>query len=290
MGARIRAAVLVLALLVLGAIGSPASATALAAGPSWQLVAQDDFHGGLAPHWTAYQGRPACCAETDWDSGQVSEHDGRMTLTSVRRAGGWVTGGVSAAGWPAAVRTYGKYIARVRVDRGSGISAVALLWPQSGQWPPELDYYELSGVDGDRTSETATDHRAGDNAQLRSTFHGDLTQWHTVGLIWLPNEIRYFVDGHQTGQVTDPSYIPHQPMWPAFQMQVGATGQYDAGQVSGAETGPVTMQISGFAVYAPVSGVVTPGSTGSGWWWLWTVGAGVLLIVVTAVLIARRRG
>jgi beta-glucanase (GH16 family) len=267
----------VLAVLTMLAWSGLAGLPAVAASQQWQLVAQDNFTGPLAPHWSVYQGSPACCQATTWATSQVTEKDGRLVLSSVKQDGQWITGGISAAGWPAMVRTYGKYVARVRVDRGAGISAVALLWPKSNVWPPEIDYYELSGLDADRTQETQTVHRGPNDAKLRSVYQGDLTQWHTVSVEWLPNSISYFVDNRLTGRVTNTAYIPHQPMWPAFQMQIQ---QNAAGQSIATATGPVRMYVNWFAVYAPVSPTpAAPPATSSGSV-LWTVLAVLAVVVV----------
>ena len=274
------------AMLLLGGSSLTGLPVAVAATTQqWQLVAKDDFNGSLAPHWSVYQGSPSCCQATTWATSQVAEQDGRLVLSTVRKDGKWISGGVSAAGWPAMVRTYGKYVARVRVDKGAGVSAVALLWPKSNVWPPEIDYYELSGQDADRTQETQTVHRAPDQAQLRSVYQGDLTQWHTVSVEWLPNSLTYFVDNRLVGRVTNPSYIPHQPMWPAFQMQIQ---QNSAGQPLASGSGPVRMYVDWFAVYAPVSPAPPASSGWNAGSLLWTVLV-VLVVVGFALWLLRRR-
>lgn len=297
MPGRVPRSVLVVTLLVLSGLTgtAPVPAAEPPQAQRWTLVAEDQFSGSLAPHWSAYQGTPPCCHQTTWLAGQAVVRDGRLILTSTKRSDGtWVTGGVSAAGWPAAVRTYGKYVARVRTDRGTGVSAVALLWPLSNRWPPEIDYYELSGADGARTQETATVHRSGgDGGDLKrqSVYRGDLTRWHTVSLEWLPKSITYFVDDREIGRVTDPAFIPHQPMWPAFQMQVGATGAGGSSRVPVTATGPVSMAVDWFAVYAPMTAsAASPPGTGSSWWLGWaTVAGGVVLVLAAVWLLFRRR-
>jgi beta-glucanase (GH16 family) len=275
-------------LLVIALLGWLPIPPAAAAGQQWQLVAADDFSGSLAPHWSAYQGGPPCCTATIWRTSEVAVKDGRLVITAQRdRQGQWITGGVSAAGWPAAVRTYGKYVARIRVDRGQGISAVALLWPKSNRWPPEIDYYELSGTDGNRDQETATTHRAPDDAKARSVYRGDLTQWHTVSVEWLPKSITYFVDNKVLGRVTDPSYIPHEPMWPAFQMQIQ---QDDSGHATATATGPVHMYVDAFDIYAPVTPAPpgTPSNSG-GFPWIAVVLIVIVLLAGLLVVVRSRR-
>ena len=255
-----------------------------AAAQQWQLVAADDFSGSLAPHWSAYQGSPSCCQATTWKTSEVAVKDGRLVLTAQRdQQGQWIAGGVSAAGWPQAVRTYGKYVARIRVDRGQGISAVALLWPKSNKWPPEIDYYELSGADGDRNQETATTHRAPDDAKQQSVYQGDLTQWHTVSVEWLPNSITYFVDNTILGRVTDPTYIPHQPMWPAFQLQIQ---QDNAGRALATATAPAHLYVDAFDIYAPVT--PTPPASGNSGNSLWVAVVLIVIVLLAGLLVIVR--
>jgi len=254
----------------------------------WQLVSREDFAGPLAPHWTVYDGSPKCCLATVWSPELAQTRDGRLKLTATRQAdGAWLAAGAGAAGWPVMVRTYGKYVARIRMDRGEGVSAVALLWPKSNAWPPEIDYYEIAGTDGDRVRETATLHRAGDNAQTHSSYRGDLTQWHTITLEWLPGSITYFVDNTRTGQVTDSSYIPHEPMWPAFQLQID---QDKAGNPLISTTGPVSMWVDWFAVYAPAGdsiGTAPVEGRRPDWWAIAVLGA--LIAAFAGVIFVRRR-
>ena len=268
---------------VLCLLGVPANAAG-----QWQLVAMENFDGPLAPHWTAYDGSPKCCRATVWSPRLAQIQDGRLKLTATRQADGhWLAAGVGAAGWPVMVRTYGKYVIRVRMDRGEGVSAVALLWPKSNAWPPEIDYYEIAGTDGDRVRETATLHRAGDNAQTHSAYPGDLTQWHTVTVEWLPGSITYFVDNTETGKVTDRSYIPHQPMWPAFQLQID---QDNSGNPLASATGSVSMYVDWFAVYAPAADSIATSPVDSqppDWWAIALVGA--LLLGLASVIVVKVR-
>jgi beta-glucanase (GH16 family) len=250
---RIRALVAVGCLL----LGSTLTAAPAQAAQQWQLVAMDNFNSLNTKNWSVYDGTPSCCVATHWATSQVTTTDGMLKLTSTKQSNGsWLNGGLSAANWPAAVRTYGEYVARVRLDKGAGISAAALLWPVSDQWPPEIDFFEVGGDHGNRDQEFATEHRAPDNAQIQNIYNGDLTQWHTVAVQWLPDTIIFTVDGQQIGKINDRSYIPTQPMWPAFQMQVD---QNSSGQPTATATGSVSMYIDYLAVYAPATGTAAGG-------------------------------
>ena len=242
---------LLVALMLLGSTLPPT--------PGWQLVARDDFDGPLPAHWSAYDGDPSCCAATLWRPSQVTTEGGDLKVTSSRQAdGSWLSGGLSAAGWPAAVRTYGRYEARIRLDRGTGISGVALLWPVADHWPPEIDYFEVWGKDPGRGTDTMTAHRAGDNVQQAVVYHGDLSGWHTVAVDWLPTSIQYEVDGVVVGAVTDRSLIPAEPMWPAFQTHVELCRDV----CPNASTPPsVSLWVDWIAIYRPIGSPSTSNTT-----------------------------
>ena len=233
---------LLIVLMLLGALVPPV--------PGWQLVARDDFDGPLPAHWSAYDGDPTCCAATFWRPGQVTTQGGLLKVTSSRQPdGSWLSGGLSAAGWPDAVRTYGRYEARIKLDRGVGVSGVALLWPVANHWPPEIDYFEVWGKDPGRGTDTMTAHRAADNVQQAVVYHGDLSGWHTVAVDWLPESITYEVDGAVVGAVTDRSLIPAEPMWPAFQTHVELCQDVCP---NASTPSSVSLWIDSLAIYRPI--------------------------------------
>ncbi|MFI9382384.1 family 16 glycosylhydrolase [Kutzneria sp. NPDC052558] len=242
---------LLVALMLLGSTLPPAS--------GWQLVARDDFDGPLPAHWSAYDGDPTCCAATFWRPGQVTTEGGDLKVTSSRQAdGSWLSGGLSAAGWPDAVRTYGRYEARIRLDRGTGVSGVALLWPVADHWPPEIDYFEVWGKDPGRGTDTMTTHRAGDNVQQADVYHGDLSGWHTIAVDWLPTSIQYEMDGAVVGTVTDRSLIPTEPMWPAFQTHVELCRDVCP---NASTPSSVSLWVDWIAIYRPIGSPSTSTTT-----------------------------
>ncbi len=54
-----------------------------------------------------------------------------------------------------------------------------------------------------------------------STHAANYQAWHVVQVVWSPTTVRYLVDGRLIGGTTDPSMVPHQRMWPAFQVVTG---------------------------------------------------------------------
>ena len=59
------------------------------------------------------------------------------------KPGVFVTGEIGVTDTHA--QTYSKYLVRMRADKGNGISAIALLWPQANVWPPEIDFATTQG-------------------------------------------------------------------------------------------------------------------------------------------------
>jgi hypothetical protein len=104
--------------------GGPAGGSA-----RWQRVFFDDFNRGLrASRWGRYSGQPGGDPGGWWAPSHVVVRKGILNLRTYRDArfgGRWVSGGVSSA--RALRQKYGRYKVRLRMDRGKGVAAIALL-------------------------------------------------------------------------------------------------------------------------------------------------------------------
>ena len=163
------------------------------------------------------------------------------------KSGVFVTGGVGMT--DAHAQTYGKYLVRMRVDRGDGISAIALLWPQPDVWPPEVDFYEDGG---DRSSMSATLHcgsDGNDNCQVEKNLTGyDFSQWHTLGVEWTAGKLVYTIDSTIWATVTN-SRIPSIPMVLDLQSQSLECSQYNT-CFDSSTPAEVNMQVDWVVAYA----------------------------------------
>jgi beta-glucanase (GH16 family) len=217
----------------------------------WRRVFFDDFSRGLrSSRWGAYSGQPGGDPGGLWSPSHAVVANGVLNLETYRdsRYGGrWVSAGVSSA--PALKQTYGKYEVRVRVDGGKGVAFVALLWPSGNVWPPEIDFAENGGETSVRDHVTATLHYRSDNSQIQRTVHVDLTQWHTVGVQWLPGKLIYTIDGRQLAVVRSGA-VPHQPMELDLQTQAGTCGVSFAPCPDKQTPAHVNAQIKWVAAYA----------------------------------------
>lgn len=202
----------------------PADPAAMPVGdlPGWHQVFADDFdRTDLGPWWDAYDGQPAGDPRSLWQPDRVLLDGSTMTLRGERVAGGsdaqLTTGGVS--NWKVS-QTYGKWEVRARVDAGDDITYAFLLWPSSGDWPPEIDFLEDWG--GTRQAASAFLHYKTPTGRdkLQWDVRADFTQWHTFGVEWLPGQVTFTLDGRDWATYRG-AEVPDVPMWLAIQAQAG---------------------------------------------------------------------
>lgn len=214
--------------VLLGIAASLAAALPLSragARREWRAVFFDDFgHGLRSSKWGLYRGHPGGDPGGLWSPSHAVVSHGVLNLETYRdpRYGGrWVSAGVSSG--PGLRQTYGKYEVRLRVDPGSGISFVALLWPTGNQWPPEIDFAENGGESTARDHIAATLHYGADDSQVQRSLRLNLTRWHVLGVQWLPGKLVYTVDGRRWATVRS-AEVPRQPMEMDLQTQAGTCG------------------------------------------------------------------
>lgn len=221
----------------------------------WHQVFSDNFSGTTldTSKWVPWEGQPGGDSSGWWDPSHVVVGGCMLTLKGYRdtsvKPGIFVTGGVGMAGSHA--QTYGKYLVRMRADKGDGISAIALLWPQANVWPPEVDFYEDGG--GARTTMSATLHcgsNGDDSCQVEKDLSGyDFTQWHTFGVEWSPGKLVYTIDGTTWATVTD-SGVPSIPMTLDLQSQALDCSPYNT-CLDSSTPSEVDMQVAWVVAYTP---------------------------------------
>lgn len=65
-----------------------------------------------------------------------------------------------------------------------------------------------------------THHHDSGSPMSQTFIKGNFKKFHTITVEWTPSRLDYFPDGRLVKRERDTSKIPHQPMFPAFQMQV----------------------------------------------------------------------
>ncbi|GAA1917173.1 hypothetical protein GCM10009737_18300 [Nocardioides lentus] len=186
----------------------------------WRKVGTEPFNRLDTSRWGVFSGKPGCCADAEWSPSMAKVSNGQLKLHTAPRDGRWLSGGVGGWGWDTAVRQYGRWDARIKFDKGAGVSAAALLWPTGDSWPPELDFYEIFETWGQRDKMSVTTHYKGSRGEhLRSqkVVARDFSRWHVASVRWMPGRVAYFLDGRQIKVETQAARIPRGKMWVGFQ-------------------------------------------------------------------------
>jgi hypothetical protein len=225
--------------------------------PGWSLLYTQNFSGDSLPaNWGAYTGEPGGDPHGYWDPQNVSVSDGELHLSTTPdsdpdQSGAATSGGVAFYGEP---RVYGMYLVRMKADYEPGLqmSDIALLWPDDGTWPPEIDFFEDAG--GARNAYATFMHLgpAGDDCCITErTVQNNATDWHTYGVAWTANTITYTVDGKVFGVVNKSDLTGEAQWWPDIPMNLDLQSEnLESAQPKGSVE---TMTVDWVAEYAPSS-------------------------------------
>jgi beta-glucanase (GH16 family) len=180
--------------------------------------------------------------------------NGKLTLLGYKDpayGNRFVTAGVSTA--HGFVQTYGKYRVRFRMDAGRGIAHAIMLWPANNVWPPEIDFSEDNGVTP-RSLLTTTLHYSTptkSNVMVHRATPVDFSQWHTLGVEWMPGKVTYTLDSAIWSTVTDVN-VSNVPMALAMQTQAWSCGTNNwEACPDGTTPANVNMEIDWVVAYAP---------------------------------------
>lgn len=138
---------------------------------------------------------------------------------------------------------YGRYAIRFKADPVPGYKTAWLLWPDSYTWPRdgEIDFPEgnLNSTIG-----AFMHHQGATSGGDQDAFGSSVTytSWHTAVLEWLPNSVKFILDGKTIG--TSTSRIPNTSMHWVLQTET----QLGGGAPSSSAAGNV--QIDWVAIYA----------------------------------------
>ena len=104
----------------------------------------------------------------------------------------------------------------------------------------EIDVMEA--LDGDPSTAYITIHHAAINKSQGFTKVGtDLSDgFHTYGVDWEPGYVTWYLDGESVATCTNPSLIPHQPMYLIMNLAVGGNW---GGPPNGSTQFPATMDV-----------------------------------------------
>jgi licheninase len=146
----------------------------------------------------------------------ISFDDGSLTIT------GGPAGDSGGMAWlPGSL--YGRWETCIRSLPGSAsYHPVALLWPDSEQWPKdgEIDFMEISDAPRQLVTNTIH-HQTPDPAvtygpENQAAIPIDATQWHSWAVEWAPDHVSGYVDGTEWFRLT--ANIPSTPMHLCIQL------------------------------------------------------------------------
>ena len=210
-----------------------------------QRIFYRQFQLPLRPHtWTLYNGVPGCCPQSLWSPSHVVSKAGALriqTYKDPRYGGRWVSGGTSMARLVS--QTYGRWVVRLRMNRGKGVGMDVALRPNGGG--TVVDWIEESSDKGAaRRIETATLHYG--STRVHARVSADFTKWHTMTLAWVPGQITVRLDGRLWANYK--SHIPSTPMHLVMQTNVGSNG-FTGVMPDSTTPRKVALQIDYVAVY-----------------------------------------
>jgi beta-glucanase (GH16 family) len=171
-----------------------------------------------------------------------STHDGTLTITASPGSnpdGLWYnSGAISTLGDFS--QEYGYFEIRAQLPEGKGMWPGFWLLPTHHAWPPEIDILEAFGATNSRGEGGANQAHinaiSSDDGQSHGqwvTVPGSIySDYHTYGVDWEPDNITYYIDGQQVGQVKTPDDM-HTPMYMIANLAVGG----DWVESPGGETG-----------------------------------------------------
>ena len=204
----------------------------------WRLTFDDEFSGSKLDtrKWTASEGTFPNRSEPlqYFLPSAVSVGQGRLSLTAEQHSshGQEYTSGE--------IRTldkfcqlYGRLEVRCRFPVAAGTWSAVYLLPADDTWPPEIDACEFIGRDP--TKVYLTNHwkdEFGQHQQVNCDWRDPATDWgawHTYAVEWLPDSVRWYIDGVLRG--TDQGPASAVPMYIRINTSVGGgfAGEPQAG-------------------------------------------------------------
>ena len=142
-------------------------------------------------------------------------------------------------------QTYGYFELRAHLPAGKGLWPAFWLLPLDGEWPPEIDVFEVVGQDPSTVHMTVHSKAVGTvgfPVPVVDTSAG----FHDFGVLWGKSDIRWYVDGVERAHLPTPSDM-HKPMYLLINLAVG--GKW-AGEPDGTTEFPAEFKIAYVRAYA----------------------------------------
>ena len=160
---------------------------------------------------------------------------------------------------------YGYFEVKAQLPAGQGFWPAFWLLPVDGTWPPEIDIFEMLG--NNPTTAYASLHSGlSGNTTFKIPYLPDLTTgFHTYGLSWQADMLRWFIDGNEVAEAATPADM-NKPMYVLLNLAVGDTGSWPGKYDPSLPTGHLLVDYvhvwaNGAAPVTESGGVVAAGGT-----------------------------
>jgi len=214
-----------------GAVGSAAGQP----GGQERLVFADGFDGNdlNGQSWWVYD-NPANGRSAD----RVRVSGGTLTVSGgTDGSGRQVTGGIASR----LDQRFGRWEARLRMDRGAGYYLAMTIWPRDESPRTAGAILFGSGTSSRGQAVASVTGRSGENRLPRSI---DMTTWRTVSIEWLSDRVTFRVDGSLVHEVRGAQVPSAAAMHLAFSVEPSCPAGCAA-------TGPVSLHVDSVRIYGP---------------------------------------
>jgi len=136
---------------------------------------------------------------------------------------------------------YGYFEIRARWTGGKGLWPAFWALPADGAWPPEFDVLEALGHEPTTIYHSVHSKQTGKAVgdTTRVAVGANTSEFHTYGMLWTKDEVRFYLDGRQTAARPTPADA-HKPMYLLANLAVGG---YWPGDPTATTPFPATMTI-----------------------------------------------
>lgn len=141
---------------------------------------------------------------------------------------------------------YGYFEIEAQMPAGRGLWPAFWMKAQSGDWPPEIDIFEVLGHEPNKLYTTV--HYDKDDKKTGIEAWVDTTKWHRYGLLWTSQSMRLWIDDAPAGGGVIPNKV-NEPMHFLLNLAVGGSWPEQAGPVD-PKALPATLQVRSVRAWA----------------------------------------
>jgi hypothetical protein len=148
------------------------------------------------------------------------------------------------SGQPSFSQRYGYWEVRLSLTNVSqGHHFAVWLLPTDNSWPPEIDMLEVVGLDPTKFHMTS---HGSSNDQLVWFHPNDPTGWHTLGFLWTPDRMVWYLDGQEKKSIAN--YVTRKNFYFLMSWEMASNW---AGDPDGSTMWPAEVLVDYIRIYRP---------------------------------------